>query len=106
MNIVFILASFHSDEGLSGAGKERVRHAAQLLHDNPTSMALITGGELAYGGTGPHHEYIANQLSIEGIPPTRILATLADTRHTADEALRAAEALEEIEYETKHIKEK
>ena len=100
MNIILMLLSYHTDEGLSASGKQRVKHAASILHAEPESTALITGGELSYGVSGLHHQYVSKQLLQEGIPTDRILATLADAAHTADEAADAAVALELVDYES------
>lgn len=100
MNIVLILASFHTDTGLSEAGRERARLAATLLHDDPDSMAIVTGGELAYGVAGPHHAYVTGELATHGIDAGRILAVLSDTAHTVDEAHQTQLALESVAYES------
>ncbi len=86
MNIVLLLASFHTNHGLSDAGKERVAAAARILNDDPSSKVVITGGELAYGTEGPHHAIVSDALAKEGIGPSRILEVFTNTRHTVDEA--------------------
>jgi len=99
MNIVMLLASYHTGYGLSETGKTRVQAAANILKDDRESEVVITGGELAYGAGGLHHELVAAELKLNGISDNRILTRFPDTRHTVDEANGIATFLGTVEFE-------
>lgn len=103
MNVILILGSYHTDDGLSDSGKQRVKQAVKILLNEPDSMALVSGGELRYGTSGPHHELVANELQKLGIAEKRILARLAEATTTVAEASAAAKLLESTDYELLNV---
>jgi hypothetical protein len=103
LNVVVILASFHTGYGLSDAGKERVKEAARILHGDPDAKVVISGGELAYGTEGPHHEVVAAELAGKGIETSRVLSVLDSTKHTVDEAEAIANLLKTVDFQTLYV---
>lgn len=103
MNVVLLLANYHTDKGLSDASKERVKEAVRILKTDEESMVVVTGGELAYGTAGLHHELVAAELAKSSIDASRILATFADTRHTVDEAEQISALLDTVEFDKLYV---
>ncbi|MCB1692979.1 MAG: YdcF family protein, partial [Pseudomonadales bacterium] len=77
-----------------------MKQAAAILRADAASKVIITGGELAYGGTGTHHALVADALNREGIGHDRILARLDKAAHTADEAFDSFELLKQVAYDS------
>lgn len=45
---MLLLASYHTDHGLSESGKQRVRHAVTLLNEDQDSFAIVSGGAMQF----------------------------------------------------------
>lgn len=100
MNVIQILTNFHHKSGLSAGEVDRVKCAAQLLHQEPDSVALISGTQIGFSPPDvAHHELVADELDRHGIHDTRILGRLADADSTVKEAAHANAFLSDVSFD-------
>ncbi len=93
MDIVFPLGSYHTDEGMSQCGMNRISKAAEILQSDSQQLAVISGGVLNYGARDAHHPHVLRELLNLGVARDRVVLVLDEATHTVNEAAMLAASL-------------